>query len=116
MIIHTTQMAKWRKACGEFIDITVKSGDKLFAPSWNLLSDYKSGKCNQEVYTKRYYEEMRKSYLNNKEHWLDFLHKEEVTVACYCASGKFCHRHLFVDIVEKLCNHLSIEFTRGGEI
>ncbi len=119
MKLYTTQMAKWRKVRDlgiEFYDVTVKSGDKLFAPSWSLLSDYKSSNINEEEYIKRFLNEMRGSFHQNKGTWLDFISKEEVCIACYCISGKFCHRKLLVDIFEKLCHSQGVEFEYKGEI
>ena len=45
MKIYTIQISKWRKAeqLGvQFKDVTVKSGDKLFAPTWDFLMEYKN--------------------------------------------------------------------------
>ena len=41
------------------LDITVKSGDRTFAPTWDMVMDYKSGKITQEEYTEMYYDLMR---------------------------------------------------------
>lgn len=118
MKIYTIQMSKWRKAekLGiPFKDITVKSGDKLFAPTWDFLMEYKQY-LDEEKYISKYIPLMRESYKNNKDKWLELCNMEQVAVACYCKAGKFCHRHLLVDILEKICQANNIEFERMGEI
>lgn len=118
MKLYTAQMSGWRKAekLGiPFVDVTVKSGDKMFAPTWDFLMEYKSDQ-DEDKYISKFTPLMRKNYLNNKQYWLDFLSQEEVVIACYCKAGKFCHRHLLVDIFEKICNHEGIGFERGGEL
>ena len=112
-------MAKWRKVSSLGIplyDVTVKSGDRLFAPSWSLLSKYKKGLITEEVYTELFLTEMRLSYKNNKQHWIDFCKHTDVCIACYCKSGCFCHRYLLVDMFDKVCNNVDIDFEYKGEI
>lgn len=98
-----------------YLDVTVKSGDKVFAPTWDILMAYKDTK-DEEVYTKAYLELMRRSFKENRDRWLEVLNMEKVAIACYCHRGKFCHRYLLVDVFEKIANHLKIEFEYKGEI
>lgn len=109
-------MAQWRKAPGEFIDITIKSGDERFAPSWEMLRDYKQGQLSVEEYKKLYKNKMRASWHGHKEFWLDFIKKEEVTIACYCASGEFCHRLCLRDLLQAVCESQGVEFEYMGEV
>lgn len=83
-------------------DITVKSGDKTFAPTWEMVMNYKSGKISEEEYTEQYYERMRQSYQNNRKRWDWLLDKEEIVLVCFCKKGDFCHRLLLADILVKL--------------
>lgn len=118
MKIYTIQMSKWRKAekLGvPFKDITVKSGDKLFAPTWDFLMEYKQD-LDEEKYISKYIPLIRESYKNNKDKWVELCNMGSVAVACYCKAGEFCHRHLLVDILEKVCQANNIEFERMGEI
>lgn len=118
MKVYTIQISKWRKAEKLGIpmkDITVKSGDKLFAPTWDFLMKHKQDKNDQD-YIDKFIPLMRESYKNDKQQWLDLCNKEEVALACYCKAGDFCHRHLLVDILEKVCEANNIEFERKGEI
>lgn len=116
MKLWTTQLANWRNAKGELIDITVKSGLKEFAPDWTLLREYKNGTIGMAEYKTRYTAKMRGSWHTNTELWLDFINKDEVTIACYCTSGEFCHRLLLRDLLEKVCASQGIEFEYCGEL
>ena len=101
--MYTIQISKWRKAeqLGvQFKDVTVKSGDKLFAPTWDFLMEYKQD-LDEEKYVSKYLPLMRESYKNNKDKWLELCSMDSVAIACYCKAGEFCHRHLIVDILEK---------------
>jgi len=118
MKLYTCQLSKWRKALElgiPFKDITVKSGDKQFAPTWDFLMKYKSD-LDEESYTKSFLKLMRSNYTNNKEYWVELLNQEELAIGCYCASGKFCHRHLIVKIFKKICEHHKIPFEYKGEL
>jgi uncharacterized protein YeaO (DUF488 family) len=89
---------------------------KEFAPTWDIVMGHKNGKITDEEYTKKYYELMKISWKNNKDKWLEILHRDEVVLGCYCKSGNFCHRYLLVDIFKKICENLEIPFEYCGEI
>lgn len=96
-------------------DITVKSGDKVFAPTWNMVMDYKRGKLSKEAYSSMYRELMLRSWREHRQAWLDLLNREEVTLVCYCRPGDFCHRLLLAEYLVKLGKHLGIEVIYMGE-
>lgn len=103
--IYTIQMGKWRVAKTlsiELIDITVKSGNPIFAPSWDMVKAYKDGQMSEETYTTLYNEMMRKSYRYNRGEWVALLNKPKLALACYCKAGDFCHRHLLADMLRRL--------------
>jgi uncharacterized protein YeaO (DUF488 family) len=81
------------------MDITVKSGDLDFAPTWDMVSGSKSGKMTKEEYTRRYTELMGLSYRNMKASWERLLSSDRVTLLCYCNKGKFCHRKLLAELL-----------------
>ena len=112
---HMTGYKKSEKLGIPFKDVTVKSGDKMFAPTWDFLMEYKDDQ-NEEKYISKFLPLMRKSYSENKKYWLDFLSQDSATIACYCGKGKFCHRYLLVDIFEKVCNNSGIDFEYGGDL
>ena len=111
-------MSKHRKVKEKgipFKDITVKSGDKNFSPTWKILMSYKDT-GDEEEYLSKFIPLMRNSYLQNKQDWLNLCLMEEVCLACYCKVGDFCHRHIIVDMIEKICKQKGIPFERKGEI
>ena len=84
-----------------YLDVTVKSGDKAFAPTWKMVMGAREGKISQEEYTRQYYDLMRQSYRQNRGRWDEVLAMNEVILACYCRAGSFCHRYLLKDMLMK---------------
>ena len=60
-----------------FLDTTVKSGDKTFAPTWKMVMSYKAGELDSDAYTQQYYEMMRKSYRERRSRWDEVLAMNE---------------------------------------
>lgn len=119
MKLWTTQMAKWRTAKERnivFIDTTVKSGDKVFAPTWEIVMSVKSGQISEDTYTQEYLRLMRASYRTHLDRWLEVCQMDEVAIACYCTHGKFCHRHLLADMLSHVCTRYAIPFQLQGEL
>ena len=118
MKLWTGQMSKFRK-CIEleipYLDTTVKTGNKAFAPSWDFLMKYKEDK-DEQAYIDKFIPKMRQSYLDNRGDWDWLLSQAEVCILCYCSKDKFCHRKLLVDIIEKVCKHRGIVFEYKGEL
>jgi len=126
------------------IDTTVKTGQgpgSCLAPTWSLVAGYKlyearmngdqaeiarwsinkiTGKAtaalSEEQYTEQYLQLLRQRYIQNKQPFLDILTGPQATITCFCGVGKFCHRHIAVDVLEKIALHHNIPFERGGEI
>ena len=99
------------------IDITVKSGDKVFAPSWGIVMGHKNKQITDKQYTDAYYEMMRKSFNENQRRWLEVAKMERVVFCCYCPpDGRFCHRYILVKMFLSLCKYFGIEATYEGEI
>lgn len=119
MIVRTVQLAKWRKVKElgiELLDTTVKSGIKTYAPSWDIVRGVKSGEITEAEYTVRYIVLLHESYLARRKEWLDLIKKDSIAIACYCSPGKFCHRHILADVLEKICQRQGIPFENKGEI
>ena len=85
-----------------YLDTTVKSGDKTFAPTWKMVMGHKEGGLSDQDYTDQYYAMMRESYRQNRQRWDEILAMNEVILACYCSAETFCHRYLLKDILVKL--------------
>lgn len=116
MKVATVQIAKAKKLGIAYHDITAKSGDSVFAPTWKMVNDYKRGIISKYEYTEQYLCLMRESFKLNKDYWLEFLNRDYVVLACYCKKDEFCHRYLLLGILKKLCEFYKIEFTYLGEL
>ncbi len=107
---------------GVVIDITVKSGIPMFAPTWDMVMMVKSAEDKkgalkaQELYVAAYKNLMRLSYHNNKESWLEVLTEPVVTITCYCRPGQFCHRHELIPYLQAVAMANELEFTYSGEL
>jgi uncharacterized protein YeaO (DUF488 family) len=97
------------------LDVTVKSGDKVFAPNWKLVMDYKRGAVTDEEYRQEYLKLMRVSFWNNQDRWLEVLTMPEVTLCCYCKPGEFCHRLLLAEILEEIGRRFFLTVEYVGE-
>lgn len=98
--IYTSNI-KYTKGDKDRYDITVKSGDTVFSPTWEMLIKIKSGEMSKEEYKKQYIELMRKSKNENQEKWRQLIERERVVLVCYCPAGVFCHRVLLAKMLEK---------------
>lgn len=107
-MIYTSQ---YRYSGKDRVDITVKGDDivgKLFAPTWDMVTDYKRNH-NEEVYTKLYYKLLLSRWETD---YFDFqasvlrlvdmvtgtglMPERDITVVCFCPTNTFCHRYLFI--------------------
>lgn len=105
MKIWTCQMARWRLARDRgipLVDTTTKSGIKAFAPGWDIVLPVKAGTLSEAEYTRIYIERLEFSEIVYSEDWEALLGQPEVVLACYCAAGKFCHRHLLATYLQTL--------------
>lgn len=123
MELYTAQMAKGKVIPSQYnvpvLDVTVKSGDKCFAPTWDFLMAYKNSaktKADEDEYTTQFIAHMRQSFTNNKEHWREVLSQEKLCILCYCPADKFCHRLILVKLFQKQCQKWGIPFLYIGEI
>ena len=84
---------------GNGFDITVKSGDFDFAPTWDMVWSHKNGTLSDDEYVEKYTKLMEDSYNRFPHKWEKLLSKEKVTLLCYCKKGKFCHRRLLAELL-----------------
>lgn len=105
MLLYTIQIPVAKKLGlindSRYLDITVKSGDKAFAPSWKMVMGSKEDIIADGEYTRQYTELMRQSYKTNRQRWNEVLNLDEVILACYCKADSFCHRYLLKDMLVK---------------
>ena len=120
--ISTAQMGKRFKLAKEnraITDITVKSGDKRFAPDWDFLMEYKNSPQSREdeaAYTKKYKLKLKELHQKHPEAFVELLNTPDLILTCYCTPGKFCHRHILKEILFKLGERLGYRVIDGGEI
>ncbi len=98
------------------VDVTFKTGDKIFAPTKELVYAYKYNNLSEEDYTEQYLDMMRVSYKSNRRAWLRLISRGNIVLTCYCESLAFCHRHLLKNILAKICQSLDVEFGDCGEL
>lgn len=91
-------------------DVTRKSGNPTFAPSWKILGPMldirrvgrKATEEEWRNYARDYFEEMRASYRSDPTPWKTLLAKERVVLTCYCTNAFRCHRTLLGKFLVKL--------------
>jgi hypothetical protein len=117
--IYTVQINNLRAAYQRNIlsvDITVKSGSKVFAPTWDMDMSVKNGEIDQQTYVAYYDQLMKLSQENEPQAWGAILALDEVALACYCKPGVFCHRHLLKDKLMSIHHQLGNDVVDGGEL
>jgi hypothetical protein len=83
---------------GILLDITVRGGNALFCPTWEIVMGYKRGDLPWEEYSRQYRGMMLHSYRQNRKAWEETLSAAEgktLVLLCYCPPPPAnCHRHL----------------------
>lgn len=117
--IWTMQLAQWRlarEAGIEVFNITAMSGHQCFAPDFSKVKKYKAGEISPTEYTELYLAKMRKTFVTNRAEWNELLTKTNVAYACYCQTGSFCHRTLFIEMLKNWFTKAGIPFQYMGEL
>lgn len=91
-------------------NVTRKSGDPIFAPSWALLRTAldirRSGREQSEEewksYARTYLSEMQRSYATNRPAWGALLGRPRAVLTCYCTNPERCHRKLLGLVLARL--------------
>lgn len=107
--------ARYNYSGNDRYDITVKSGDTTFSPTWQLVMRFKNNQMTWEEYTEQYTQLMRNSYLTNKEHWLNLLQNSSITLVCFCVNPIQCHRTLLAEMLVKTGKANNINVAYHGE-
>lgn len=115
VLVHTGSLWVW-KDDPRTIDTTAKSGVKAFAPTWDMVRDYKEGRLSEERYVAKYLALMRQSFRESRAVWNEILDRDEVILACYCPPGaEFCHRYILAEIFEMLGAGVGMELLGGKQ-
>ena len=87
----------------------------LLAPTWELISDYKSGRCDIDQYIDRYFDLVCKQRKLSAKKIVDII-GDNATLVCYEKVGDFCHRHLISDIINRSTLGICVaEATKTGD-
>jgi uncharacterized protein YeaO (DUF488 family) len=105
-MLYTVQLSQVKTLPPQtmIIDITVQSSKppwNIFAPTWEMVKDFKGGRISENQYTEQYMNLMRTRYKDNKEVFQQVIQiamTGDVALACYCPPEAFCHRHLLKNI------------------
>lgn len=111
--LFTAQIGKYKGP--DAYDVTVKSGDINFAPTWDMVQAWKAGAIDWETYSKLYRQLMLQSYRLNQNAWHEMLNKGVLTLLCYCRAGEHCHRYLLADFLCKLGEKVGVRVINEGE-
>ena len=111
--LYTAQIGKYKGP--DAYDVTVKSGDINFAPTWEIVQAWKAGEISWETYAERYRELMLRSYKRNQQAWHNILEKGVLTLLCYCRADDHCHRYLLADFLVKLGEKIGVNVINEGE-
>jgi hypothetical protein len=98
-------------------DITVKSGDPVFAPTWDMVTMYKKGLMSEHTYSDFYKCLMVVSYKRYYDKWDYILGLDRIVFTCYCNLSKnpFCHRLLLPIYFENLGAKYEGELSINGD-
>lgn len=113
--VQIYRAAKLGEQSIHLLDTTAKSGVSAFAPAFSDVMAYKAGRLSKEQYTDIYVKRMIESRRDNPVEWFQLQDHKKVAVACYCAPGKFCHRHLFIKDHQAHLESLGHEVQLMGE-
>lgn len=106
--VHTARITY---AGPDRLDVTRKSGDPTFAPSWQILGPVLTMRKLYGAtgvlqvwprYVEDYTAEMRISYRINRPAWDALLARDSATLVCYCVDPVHCHRTVLAEILGKL--------------
>jgi hypothetical protein len=105
------------------LDTTVKSANgigEIFAPTWALVGGHKRWQgytaLTDQQYTEIYLDLLRNRYRANEQAFIELIQRPQLILLCYCRSGVFCHRHLALDVLDKIAQAKGLSLTRGGEL
>lgn len=55
-------------------------------------------------YAAKYHDEMRRSFVANREGWYQLAYRHEITLVCFCEDPELCHRSLAAQYLAKISN------------
>jgi hypothetical protein len=108
----------WSLVMGHKLHMALAKGDHAEIARWQYdkINNKPITPLNDAQYTDGYLALLRERYAKDKRPFLDLLGRDTLTLTCYCAPGTFCHRHIAVDVLERVATFHNMPFERGGEI
>ena len=83
---------------------------KCLVPPWDAVKAYKNGQIDQEEFTARYREHLKKNWREVRR-WLDALQpRDEMYLCCWETEG-FCHRNLVAKLIRHFRPDLKVRLT-----
>jgi hypothetical protein len=118
------------------IDITIKGKSNggvgaCFAPTWDLVMDFKNGTITEKQYTEKYYKLMvdrwntDAQFRENMDYLVEKAKEENIVLVCFCPAYSFCHRYLLINFLlynrdiqymGEIINSKNSEKTRGDNM
>lgn len=94
------------KVKGIIINITVKDNkNHVLSPTWNMVMKLKNGSQSWEEYKEDYFillsERMIYGRSGEVMEIVEQAKKEDIFLACYCASASRCHRSLAKEFLNR---------------
>jgi uncharacterized protein YeaO (DUF488 family) len=105
---------------GKAIEVT-RTRRNFFAPSQELLDDYKSGRDDWDAFEKRYLAEIRARYRDEPQPFHDLVERaarEDVTLTCWEKGNEdtiHCHRRLLRDVLREIAQERGLNITPPAE-
>jgi len=97
------------------VNITIASGNKIFAPTWKMVMGFKNKLITWEEYVKQYEVCMDTSYYHCKDKWINLLSRPSITLLCYCKDPSICHRSLLAEMLVDVGKENGINAVYMGE-
>ncbi len=107
------------------IDVSRKTGDTVFAPSWSILQPAielrRNGHETDETwqrYVDAYTSEMRTSWQRNRAHWVELISSRSIVLKCYCMRQHLprCHRVVLASLLERVGSFVGTDVFYVGEV
>ena len=105
--IYTSYFANWRNFPENSFAVGItrippnywsRPNYEIFAPSRELLMSYRLGEIDENIFRRRYFNELKARELDPIKVAAELTkYDKDVILCCYEKPGDFCHRHLFAD-------------------
>lgn len=96
--------AHYRYKGQDRLDISVKTGNQVFAPTSDMVVSHKKKMISNKSFTRKYLNLLTNSFEFHRGEWEVLLGKEEVTIVCSeNPDDDFCVCRVFAELVTGFC-------------